>query len=96
METLITVIHFIVCILLITVVLLQAGKGADMGATFGAGGSQAMFGPRGAATLLSKITTVSAIVFLVTSILLAQMAKPTTSKSVLDDNVPPPETQPSK
>ncbi|MDO8462396.1 MAG: preprotein translocase subunit SecG [Deltaproteobacteria bacterium] len=89
MHTLLTVVHFLVCVFLITVILLQAGKGADIGATFGAGGSQTMFGPRGAATLLSKLTAGAAVVFLCTSLWLAQMAKPTTSKSVLDKASPP-------
>lgn len=66
-EPLILTIHFIVCIFLLIVILLQAGKGADMGATFGAGSSQTLFGARGAATLLSKLTTVAALVFLMTS-----------------------------
>lgn len=92
MHTLLTVVHFLVCLFLITVILLQAGKGADIGATFGAGGSQTMFGPRGAATLLSKLTAGTAVVFLITSLWLAQMAKPVSSTSVLD-KAPPPETQ---
>jgi preprotein translocase subunit SecG len=65
---LITTIHVIVCIILIVVVLLQHGKSADIAATFGGVGSQTAFGPRGTATLLSKVTTWSAIVFMLTSI----------------------------
>ena len=74
-EPLILVVHFIVCFFLIVVILLQAGKGADIGATFGAGSSQSLFGARGAATFLSKLTTVGAMVFLLTSISLAGIHK---------------------
>ncbi len=82
MPTLILVLHFIVCILMIIVILLQAGKGADIGATFG-GGSQTVFGPRGAATFLSKVTTISAIIFLMTSIYLANVSKNQSGSSIL-------------
>ena len=75
LEPLILVFHFIICIFLIVVILLQAGKGADMGATFGAGGSQSFFGARGAATFLSKLTTAAAIGFLLTSLSLAAIHK---------------------
>ncbi|MBI2340641.1 MAG: preprotein translocase subunit SecG [Deltaproteobacteria bacterium] len=75
MEPLILVVHFIVCFFLIVVILLQAGKGADIGATFGAGSSQSLFGARGAATFLSKLTTTGALVFLLTSISLAAIHK---------------------
>lgn len=61
----------IVCIFLIVVVLLQSGKAADLAGAFGGMGSQTAFGPRGSATLLSKATTISAIVFMLTSISLS-------------------------
>lgn len=70
-EPLILVFHVILCIFMIIVILLQAGKGADMGAAFGAGSSQTLFGARGAATFLQKITTGAALFFLLTSITLA-------------------------
>src|SRR3954469_9761552 len=70
-----TIIHILVCAFLIGVVLLQHGKSADIAATFGGQGSQTAFGPRGAATLLSKATTWSAIIFMVTSIALAILVK---------------------
>jgi len=66
--TLITAIHVIVCIILIVAVLLQSGKAADLAGAFGGAGSQTVFGPRGAGTLLSKITTICAILFMFTSI----------------------------
>ena len=68
MATLLTIIHVIICIILILAVLLQSGKAADLASAFGGAGSQAVFGPRGAATLLSKITTVCAILFMITSL----------------------------
>src|SRR5260221_14778390 len=67
LSVLITIVHVIVCAVLIVVVLLQHGKSADIAATFGGQGSQTAFGPRGAATLLSRATTWSAIIFMVTS-----------------------------
>lgn len=71
MITLITIIHIIVAIFLIAVILLQAGKGAELGAVFGGGSTQALFGPTGAAPLLSKLTTTAAIIFMITCLILA-------------------------
>src|SRR5262245_1216510 len=71
---LLTVVHVIVCLFLIVVVLLQSGKAADLAGAFGGMGSQTAFGPRGSATLLSKATTVSAILFMVTSLSLSILA----------------------
>jgi preprotein translocase subunit SecG len=68
---LVTVVHIVVCLFLIVVVLLQSGKAGDISAAFGGQGSQAAFGPRGAATALSKATTVSAVLFMLTSITLS-------------------------
>lgn len=75
MEIFITIIHYIVCIFLVIVILLQAGKGADIGAAFGAGGSQTLFGARGAATFLNKMTAVVAGIFLMTSMSLVIISK---------------------
>ncbi len=85
MASVITVFHFLICIFMIIIVLLQAGKGADIGATFGGGGSQTVFGPRGAATFLSKLTTVAAILFLLTSGYLAWLPKHSDSGSVIEN-----------
>jgi preprotein translocase subunit SecG len=71
MIILLTIIHVIVCLFLIVVVLLQSGKAADLAGAFGGMGSQATFGPRGTATLLSKLTTIAAGLFMVTSLTLA-------------------------
>jgi len=67
--TIIVVVHILVCIALILIVLLQAGKGAEMGAAFG-GASQTIFGSAGAMGFLSKLTTVAAVIFMITSLLL--------------------------
>jgi preprotein translocase subunit SecG len=81
---LIVVIHVLVCFFLIGVVLLQQGKSADLAAAFGGQGSQTAFGPRGAANLLTRLTTWSAIIFMITSIsLTVLMAKSSKSRSVL-------------
>jgi preprotein translocase subunit SecG len=67
-TTVLVIIHVIICIVLILAVLLQSGKAADLAGAFGGVGSQTAFGPRGAQTLLSKVTTVCAILFMVTSL----------------------------
>ena len=69
MMILVTIVHVIACFFLIVVVLLQTGKGADMGAVFG-GGSQTLFGTGGAGNFLTRLTTGTAIVFMVTSLIL--------------------------
>jgi preprotein translocase subunit SecG len=71
MTTLLIIIHVIVSLFLIAVVLLQSGKGAELGAAFGGGSSHTLFGSRGAATFLNKMTTVAAVVFMITSLTLA-------------------------
>jgi preprotein translocase subunit SecG len=68
------IIHVLVCIFLVVVVLLQSGKAADLAGAFGGMGSQTAFGPRGSATLLSKATTISFIIFIVTSMALSILA----------------------
>ncbi len=70
MTIFLVTIHVVVCLFLIFIVLLQSSKGAELGAAFG-GSSQTLFGSRGAATFLSKMTTISAVVFMITSLLLA-------------------------
>jgi|SRR5215471_14726332 len=73
------VVHCLVCLILILVVLLQTGKGADLAGAFGGGGSQTALGSRGAATVLSKATTVAAILFMFTSLALAIFSSRRTS-----------------
>jgi preprotein translocase subunit SecG len=85
-----TIIHLLVCFFLIFIVLIQSSKGAELGAAFG-GSSQTLFGSRGAATLLSKLTTISAVVFMVTSLLLAMAS--VKGGSVVKKTVPVPVEQ---
>src|SRR6202050_4059912 len=97
MIILVTIIHVIVCLFLIVVVLLQSGKAGDISAAFGGQGSQAAFGPRGAATALSKATTISAVLFMLTSVTLSINAiKNEGPRSVLQgEKSAPVKTQPS-
>ena len=74
MYILLLILHVIVCLFLIIVVLLQSGKAADLAGAFGGMGSQTAFGPRGSATLLSKATTISAVLFMITSLSLSILA----------------------
>jgi preprotein translocase subunit SecG len=71
MVTLLLIVHVLVCLALIAIVLLQGGKGADIGATFGAGGSQTVFGASGGKNFMSRLTTWAATVFMLTSLGLA-------------------------
>ena len=82
MTTLVITVHIIVCISLVLLVLLQHGKGADMGATFG-GSSQTVFGSDGPVPLLNKITTSAAIIFMVTSVILAYNSAHSTSGTIM-------------
>ena len=74
MYILLWIVHVVVCLFLIVVVLLQSGKAADLAGAFGGMGSQTAFGPRGSATLLSKATTLSAVMFMLTSLSLSILA----------------------
>lgn len=93
MGTVLIVIHIIVCVALIMIVLLQTGKGADMGAAFGGGSSQTLFGSSGASTFLTKATTCAAVVFMLTSLTLAYRASNRASESIIQDTKPPVEQQ---
>ncbi len=84
MNIFLVVIHVVVSIALIMIVLLQTGKGADMGAAFGGGASQTLFGTTGASTFLGKLTTIAAIVFMLTSLTLAYMAGHRNAQSVVE------------
>ncbi len=84
MTTILTVGHISVCLFLIIIVLLQHGKGADAGAAFGGGGSsQSLFGSEGPVPLLNKITTFSAIIFMLTSVTLAYFSSTSSTGSVM-------------
>jgi preprotein translocase subunit SecG len=92
MYTLAVVIHVTVCFLMIAAILLQAGKGAEIGAAFG-GSSQTVFGSRGPGTFLSKVTVAAAIIFMLTSLGLAILSKERTfSSTVIDLNKSAPST----
>ncbi|MEN8140386.1 MAG: preprotein translocase subunit SecG [Thermodesulfobacteriota bacterium] len=93
MTTILTIIHVLASIFLIAIVLLQQGKGADMGATFGGGSSQTVFGADGPVSLLSKITTAAAIIFMVTSLFLAYQTAHNNSGSVMSEIPVPAETK---
>jgi preprotein translocase subunit SecG len=83
----ISTVHILVCIILVMVVLLQSGKGADLAGAFGGGATQTAFGSRGPASFLSKMTTIAAVVFMMTSIALSMIphaANKTEGKSVLE------------
>jgi preprotein translocase subunit SecG len=83
MLTLLTILHVLVCVFLIVIVLLQHGKGADMGASFGGGSGKTVFGTEGPLPLLNKITTASAIIFMLTSVTLAFYSANSSKSSVM-------------
>lgn len=85
-----TIVYVAVCVFLILVVLLQTGKRADLAGAFGGGGSQTAFGARGAATMLSKATTISAILFMILALALSILSSKRAGRqgSVLDDVAP--------
>ena len=83
MYTIITIIHVIACIFLVLVVLLQTGKGAEMGAVFG-GSSSTVFGSSGAGTFLTRLTTATAIIFMLTSLSLTYLSARRNSATVFD------------
>jgi len=84
------ILHVMIASGLILIVLLQSGKGADIGAAFGGGSSQTVFGGRGAATFLSKATTVLAILFMVMSIALTLLASQRGGTTVVPEDRPQP------
>jgi preprotein translocase subunit SecG len=83
MTLLLTFIYYGVCLILIVLVLLQHGKGADIGVSLGAGASQTVFGARGAGNFLTKLTTGSAILFMILAFGLARCSNETTSSDLL-------------
>jgi len=83
MITALTIVHVVMCIAIIAIVLLQAGKGADIGSAFGGAGSQAVFGSMGTPTILGKITTGVAILFTLTSFSLALLGGERSASSVV-------------
>jgi preprotein translocase subunit SecG len=96
MIYLLVVVHVIVCLFLIGVVLLQQGKSADLAGAFGGQGSQTAFGPRGAANLLTKLTTWSAIIFMLVSISLTVLLSRSNADHSVLSGTPAQQTTPKK
>ena len=88
MITMLITLHVIICILLVVTVLLQFGKGAEMGAVMGGGASQAVFSSSAKGNFLSKLTTVLAIGFMVNSIVLTTLKSRDSKKSLFDNEAP--------
>jgi preprotein translocase subunit SecG len=84
MDIFLTTLHVLACLVLILVVLLQHGKGADMGAVLGGGGGNTVFGSRGAGNFLSKLTTVCAVLFMLTSLSLSYMKTQSADTDLFD------------
>jgi len=93
MTIFLTILHVIVSLFLIAVVLLQSGKGAEMGASFGSSGSQSVFGAGGGTTFLSKMTTGAAIIFMLTSLTLAYISGQPSSSSIMSGKKAPVATE---
>jgi preprotein translocase subunit SecG len=83
MYTLIVVLHIVVSVALILVILLQTGKGSDIGAVFGGGSSQTLFGSTGPTSFLSKLTAGAAIIFMLTSLFLAYFSGTGGTRSIM-------------
>lgn len=94
MTVLIIIVHVLVCLIMIGVILLQAGKGAEVGAAFG-GSSQTIFGSRGATTFLSKLTIGAASLFMLTSLSLSILSNQRSVASSIVDALPPEATAPA-
>lgn len=95
MFILLLIVHIVVCLFLVGVILVQQGKSADLAGAFGGQGSQTAFGPRGAANLLTRLTTWAAVIFMLTSIALTvTMSHSSSNRSVLSDV--PSQTTPAK
>lgn len=86
MTAILITLHIIVCIALIIVVLLQAGKGAEMGVSFGGGGSNTVFGASGGRNFMGKVTAAAAIIFMLTSLTLAYFYGQPGSSSVMPES----------
>ncbi len=89
MNTLLLVLHILICLALIGIVLIQGGKGAEVGAAFGAGGSNTIFGASGGQSFLSKMTTGVAVIFMLTSLALAIFWSQPGATSIMPEHVSP-------
>ena len=88
MTALLLTLHVVVCIALIIIVLLQAGKGAEIGASFGSGSSQTVFGASGGKNFMTRLTTGAAVIFMLTSLILAYFYGQPGSSSVMPATAP--------
>ena len=95
MYTLIVILHVIVSVALILVILLQTGKGSDIGAVFGGGSSQTLFGSTGPTSFLSKLTAGAAIVFMLTSLFLAYFSGTGGTRSIMKSGAAPVQSMPA-
>jgi len=89
LESILVIVHLFLAIGLVGLILIQHGKGADMGAAFGAGASSTVFGSRGAANFLSRTTGILAALFFLTSLVLAYFAMQGTEPPTLMEGVKP-------
>ncbi len=89
MTLFLTVLHVTVCILLIVVILLQQGKGAEIGAVFGGGASSTVFGSRGAGNFFTRLTAAAAVLFMFTSLSLSVIGAQSVGESILDEEEAP-------
>jgi preprotein translocase subunit SecG len=96
MTIALTMLHIAVSIFMIAVVLLQSGKGAEMGASFGSSGSQSVFGAGGGSTFLSKMTTGAAVIFMLTSLTLAYISGQPSSSSIMSSKSKPAAAAPAQ
>ncbi len=88
MTIFLTVLHVLACLFLIVIVLLQRGKGAEMGAVFGGGAGSTVFGSRGAGNFLTRMTTAAAVVFMLTSLTLAYVAQDRDADTLFEEEAP--------
>src|SRR5690606_25737144 len=95
LQSIVLILHVLTCLMIVGLVLLQRGKGADAGTGFGAGASGTVFGARGSASFLSRITAALATTFFVTSLALAYFANDETAPESLLERAVPSQTQPA-
>ena len=96
MQTFVLVVHILLAILMIVLILVQHGKGADAGASFGGGGAATVFGASGSGNFLTRLTGILTALFFITSLTLAVYAKNQTSNAYSLKSVPTTTTAPSK
>ncbi|MBX2808422.1 MAG: preprotein translocase subunit SecG [Cellvibrionaceae bacterium] len=88
METIVIIIHMIIALAMAALILIQQGKGADAGASFGSGASQTVFGSQGGSSFFAKLTAVLAVIFFATSFSLTIIAKNKSEVGIVDDAIP--------